>query len=336
MNPDVFISHASEDFAVAMRIVEALEEAGMGCWIAPRNIRVGSDFAEAIDEGVNRCRTMVLVFSAHANESKYVAREVKLASSRKLVVAPIFIDGTKPTGALRVFLATTHFMKASASLTGEELEHLVAQVRAILDGGAGNNGDDDKPPVVAPPEIRGRWRWSIVAALLAVVLIGGAWGWRKFWKDGENPSDTSSPDPSQRKIESTSVVEILGRLKGLPAEPVLRLLYTANPPAIEGAPRPALGAGIVARRGGAGGGFLPIVDGKDIASEADEYILAARAASGGYLYIIQIDSEGKVDWLFPRNPESRFSAGTNPLGSGQTVQVPTQDANKALTLRPDA
>ena len=43
---DVFISHSSKDKIVADSIVAALEAAHIRCWIAPRDIKPGTDWGE--------------------------------------------------------------------------------------------------------------------------------------------------------------------------------------------------------------------------------------------------------------------------------------------------
>ena len=43
--PMVFISHASQDHVVAEEICRLLEEDGIRCWIAPRNVDPGHDYA---------------------------------------------------------------------------------------------------------------------------------------------------------------------------------------------------------------------------------------------------------------------------------------------------
>ena len=40
---DIFISHSSKNKPIADALVAALEKAGLGCWIAPRNIPTGSN-----------------------------------------------------------------------------------------------------------------------------------------------------------------------------------------------------------------------------------------------------------------------------------------------------
>ncbi len=44
---DIFISYSSKDKKIAFALCHFLEKNGLHCWIAPRNIRVGKDYAES-------------------------------------------------------------------------------------------------------------------------------------------------------------------------------------------------------------------------------------------------------------------------------------------------
>ena len=50
-----FISHAAEEAAVADELCRFLEQKGIGCWIAPRDVAPGSDYASEIVDGIERC-----------------------------------------------------------------------------------------------------------------------------------------------------------------------------------------------------------------------------------------------------------------------------------------
>src|SRR5262249_47877725 len=78
--------------------------------------------------------------------------------------------------------------------------------------------------------------------------------------------------------------------------------------------------------------FQILNDGDSLASEVDDYCVVCRALSDGFLYIFQIDSSGKSEWLFPRNDLSKYSAGSNPLVMGQTIQVPSAEKDGFLYL----
>ena len=82
MAHDVFISYSHIDKSVADAACATLEDAGIRCWIAPRDIWPGAEFGEAIIEAIDHCPVMVLIFSSNANESRQVRREVERAVRR--------------------------------------------------------------------------------------------------------------------------------------------------------------------------------------------------------------------------------------------------------------
>ena len=76
MAKTAFISYASEDETVAGTICSYLERNAVSCWIAPRDVRPGSEYASEIIDGIKSSAVFVLVLSEHANTSAFVKREV--------------------------------------------------------------------------------------------------------------------------------------------------------------------------------------------------------------------------------------------------------------------
>ena len=66
-NQDVFISHSSVDSKLAYAMCDYLEEKGIRCWIAPRDVQGGTEYAEAIIMGIRSCKIMVVLFNKNAN-----------------------------------------------------------------------------------------------------------------------------------------------------------------------------------------------------------------------------------------------------------------------------
>jgi nucleotide-binding universal stress UspA family protein len=66
----VFVSYASPDAAMATAIVEHLEQHGMRCWVAPRDVKPGSVYADAIIRAINESKAVLLVLSASAMASQ--------------------------------------------------------------------------------------------------------------------------------------------------------------------------------------------------------------------------------------------------------------------------
>jgi hypothetical protein len=130
--PVVFISYASEELETARRVCSALEDHGIRCWIAPRDIPPGSEYGEAIVDAIKHARVMVLVFSTRANESPMVRREVERALSHKLTIIPLRVEDVAPSKALEFFLSSTQWLDAFPSPTDEDLIRLVDSVRSKL------------------------------------------------------------------------------------------------------------------------------------------------------------------------------------------------------------
>lgn len=83
MAHDVFISHSSKDKAAADAVCAILEQRKIRCWIAPRDITPGKEWGEAIIDAISASRMMILIFSANANDSPQIRREVERAVNKE-------------------------------------------------------------------------------------------------------------------------------------------------------------------------------------------------------------------------------------------------------------
>jgi tetratricopeptide (TPR) repeat protein len=128
----VFISHSSKDKAIADAICNHLESAAIKCWIAPRDIGAGSDWTTGIVEGIAECRILVVVFTAHANGSEHVGREVAQAFSMGLAVIPFRVEAVVPRDSLAYFLATVHWLDATTPPLHKHLGPLTERVKRLL------------------------------------------------------------------------------------------------------------------------------------------------------------------------------------------------------------
>src|ERR1700693_1389766 len=82
MAKDVFVSHATEDAALAHRLAAFLEACGIQCFLASRDIPPGAVWDEAVVDGIDHCAGMVLVLSTRANASSFVKNEINRAFSK--------------------------------------------------------------------------------------------------------------------------------------------------------------------------------------------------------------------------------------------------------------
>lgn len=128
MTHKVFISYSAKDRGVADTIRTSLEEGGIRCWIAPRDILPGRPYAEAIVEAIETAQYLVLVLSSHANHSQHVLREVERAVMKRVVVIPVRIEAAEMSKSLEYFLSTPQWVDA----VGQPLEAVVDRLAESL------------------------------------------------------------------------------------------------------------------------------------------------------------------------------------------------------------
>src|SRR5271154_1562472 len=110
VSSDVFLSYASQDAATANSIVEHLEGQGVKCWMAPRDVKPGAQYADAIVRAINEAKCLVLVMSGNAVASAHVAREVERAASKRKPIIPFRIDAAALNPELEYFLSNSQWI----------------------------------------------------------------------------------------------------------------------------------------------------------------------------------------------------------------------------------
>jgi WD40 repeat protein len=137
MAHDVFISYSRHDKAIAEAVCAKLEEHKVRCWIAPRDVHPGSEWGESIVDAIATTRIMILVFSANANDSPQIRREVERAVNKGVILVPFRIEDVLPTRSLEYFIGAVHWLDALSPPLENHLEKLVQIVQAILSRTAG-------------------------------------------------------------------------------------------------------------------------------------------------------------------------------------------------------
>lgn len=126
--PDVFISHSSKDAELANRLCSILEENGLQCWMAPRNIMPGDDWAAAITKAIKSSKAFLIIYSENSVNSTQVPKEIMLAGSNGSYIIPYRIDNTPLKENYEYHLGTSHWIQADISngvFKGEELVEAV-------------------------------------------------------------------------------------------------------------------------------------------------------------------------------------------------------------------
>src|SRR5260221_1985468 len=206
----VFISHSNRDHGTAEAICKHLESAGIKCWIAPRDIEAGSDWAKGIMRGIGDCRVLVLVFTAHANDSEHVGREVAKASSLGLAVIPFRTEAVNPRENLEYFLETVQWLDAVAPPLEKHLGSLVERVKRLL---AANRPSVPATTPIAPDRkgqptaFKPTKRWIVAIGLLGAAAVIVAVAWFFTWANRSTQPAASTME-SQKLVPGSSASAI--------------------------------------------------------------------------------------------------------------------------------
>lgn len=176
---EVFLSHASHDRAIATALAAHLEGAGIGCWMAPRDVLPGTLYADAIVRAINDARILVLVLSEHALLSAHVGKEVERASSKQRPIIALKIDAAPLSPAFEYFLSESQWIEVATGGQDAAFRNLAAAVRRLLTPGASAGRSDAARPGARPslPEESARSRrrrerpTSVRLAIIGLVAL---------------------------------------------------------------------------------------------------------------------------------------------------------------------
>jgi len=149
MAHDVFISHSVKDKTIADAVCATLESEGIRCWIAPRDVTPGMEWSGAIIGAIKQSRVMVLVFTANANASPQIRREVERAVNHDVVILPFRVENVIPDESLEYFIGNVHWLDALTPPLEAHFRNLARTIKILL----APIGTRDKPatPVTAIP-----------------------------------------------------------------------------------------------------------------------------------------------------------------------------------------
>ena len=94
-----FISYSSKDEAFAKRLHNDLQNEGVSCWFAPKDMDIGDKIRHRIDDSIRMYDKLLLILSKHSITSTWVAYEVERALNKEPVgeqnvLYPVRLDKT--------------------------------------------------------------------------------------------------------------------------------------------------------------------------------------------------------------------------------------------------
>lgn len=149
---DLFISYATENKDIADYIVEKIEKRGYKCFIAPRDIQTGNEYAVEIIRGISNSTAVLLVFSSESDKSHYVLREINSAVSRNRPIIPLRIEDFLPSEALEFYLGPTHWLDAFPEILDVHLDKIVSLFSSM--NGIVSDAKENTVSIVGPELIK--------------------------------------------------------------------------------------------------------------------------------------------------------------------------------------
>lgn len=168
----VFISHSSTDATIAQEICSTLETSNIQCFLAPRDIRSGYEYASEILYGLDRSDILLLLLSNKANQSPHVLREVERAVSNATPIIVYKLEDVELTKSMEYFLMTHQWLNAEHG----NYTNLVSSIQEFQK----NKGEEVKPlppvPVteISNPAVKVKKNilpWIVVSAVFIALVV---------------------------------------------------------------------------------------------------------------------------------------------------------------------
>jgi TolB-like protein len=171
MPADVFLSYSREDQATARRFAEGFEREGFTVWW-DQALNPGEAFDQVTEQALDGARAVVVLWSRHSVESRWVRAEASQAQANNRLV-PVMIE----TCRRPIMFELTH----TADLSAWQGDTDDPAWRTFVQGlqrfaGSRMTRPAEKPAALQPPQQKtAAVRWILMAIALVALLGAGAW-----------------------------------------------------------------------------------------------------------------------------------------------------------------
>lgn len=250
MKRTVFISHSSADRQIAEKVCAYLEQNGVPCWIAPRDVTPGKNYGAAIVDAIDECRVFVIILSSRSNKSRQVMREVERAASTDSVILPFRIEDVMPSRELAFYVSAAQWLDAAKYPVEEQFDELLTAIQdwqkaelstAAIPAQAQPPSGAATPPLpptaplppeptrlATPAQKKPVWPWWLLAGIAGAGLAVGGWILVQPLSPGKPVAKSTDISAAPTPVESP-VATVVAEASVAPAETAA----TASPVAME-------------------------------------------------------------------------------------------------------
>ena len=150
----VFISYSSKDQPQAEAVRNVIEQNGISCWMAPRDIPGGSNYTKEIPTAIRECQAFVLMLSQNAQNSHWVLKELDSAVNEGKIILPFQLEDITLTDEFN-FLLTGAQRYDAYQKKSEAMQLLISRIKAIIEAVPQSEAPTFQEPEIRPePEAR--------------------------------------------------------------------------------------------------------------------------------------------------------------------------------------
>ncbi len=174
----IFLSHSSKDAAIAQKLCEIIEANNNKCFLAPRDIRSGYEYASEIINGIDQSNALLLVLSENSNNSPHVLREIERAVTKSIPIIVYKIEDVTLTKSMEYFLMTHQWLNYKKGDYSDVIDCINNLKSTVSDSPASSDSTNvstsDIEPAASPvtKPRRRKYILPIVIALSALVIAG--------------------------------------------------------------------------------------------------------------------------------------------------------------------
>lgn len=142
---DVYVSYKNNpDGEVALNLVEALEKAGLKCWIAPRDVTAtvqqmrvlglsDSGWAGALHFAIRYSRVMVVVISdAAMKDGKQLQKEIDVGDKSNIKFFPVLLENVPLRDSFDLHLGREQFINCFSGSGGQRFLNVASEISGFL------------------------------------------------------------------------------------------------------------------------------------------------------------------------------------------------------------
>lgn len=167
----IFISYSSKDSDEALAACKALEEGGNACFIAPRDIQPGKEYAEEIVNGIDAAEAMILLLSENSNRSPHVLREVERAVSKGIPILICKLEEVELSKSMEYFLMTHQWIQVERN---KEYRQILTYIENLkMQNVSGEKGKRKPEQTKVAREKKGLLKKLLITMLSCILLVVG-------------------------------------------------------------------------------------------------------------------------------------------------------------------